>query len=211
MIHSKSSMKTIVIHGDDLAKSYTRLNQLIDVAKNRQWEIGETLDFSASLFAKERLFIVRDYRLLTKKIISLSEKLKGNIVIYHQGIIPQGFLKSLPEPKKIEEYKLPKVIWNFLDRPSAKLLHEVVKNEPIEFVFALLARRFRDLYWAKIDPKSLNCPAWQVGKLKKQSQNLTAPQLQEIIGHLAEIDILAKTSKADLLSSLDLLFLTKLE
>ena len=205
-------MKIIILHGDYIVKAYERLQKFINEALKRGWEIvNDEVSLTPSLFGKERLIVFRKYTLLSKTDIKNLSRLEGTIIVYHEGKIPITFLRGLPKETKIEEFNLPKIIWNFLDKPSIKLFHEVVKNEPVEFVFSLLARRFRDLYWAKVDSKSLNCPVWQVAKLKKQSQKLTAPQLQELIGELAKIDILAKTSKADLLSSLDLLFLTKLE
>lgn len=206
-------MKLIILHGDYVIKSYERLSKFISEAKKRGWEISdydnETV-CNQSLFAAERFVILRDYKTLNKKDISKLNKYPGTLVIYNEGNIPQTFLKTLTNPK-IEEFKLPKIIWNFLDNFSIRLFHEAIKTEPVEFVFSLLAKRFRDLYWVKIDPNSIPYPSWRVGKLKSQSLKFKEETIKEIINRLAKIDIEVKTSKANLISSLDLLIIKHLE
>lgn len=176
-------MKIIVLHGDDLNKSYDRLTKFTDTAKKRNWEIiYDNISRTPSLFGNERLTIIRDYKLLGKNTLD------GTLVIYHEGTLPVTFLKTLPKDTKIEEFKLPKMLWNFLDHMSVKTLHEIIKTEPIEFVFIMIAWKFKKKYLASPTPKT-----------------------KEIINKLAQIDVDVKTGKADLLSSLDLLFLKNLE
>jgi DNA polymerase III delta subunit len=109
-------------------------------------------------------------------------------------------------------------LWNFLDglypgnsERSVKQLHKLIEREAPEFIFTLIAKLFRDLYWAKIDDKSLPYPSWRAGKLKLQSSKFSPEQLKDIISQLAEIDIKVKTSKAEILSELDLLIIKQLE
>ena len=205
-------MKIIVLHGDYTIKLYERLNKFIEIAKKRGWEVtNDEISQTPSLFNKETLTIVRKYNLISKKNISGISKIPGTLVIYNEGNIPQLFLKELPKDTKIEEFKLPKIIWNFLDNISVKLLHETVKTEPIEFVFSVLSKRFRDLYWVKVNEESLPYQPWQIGKLKRQAQKYSQDTLKETINKLAEIDVKVKTSKADLISELDLLLIKSLE
>lgn len=205
-------MKIIILHGEDSNKSFQRLSRFIDTAKRRGWEIiNDEIATTPSLFGKERLFVFRGYFKLSKSDIKNLARFPGILVIYHEGVIPQTFLKSLPQDRKIEEFKIPKTIWNFLDLPTIKLLHEIVKNEPIEFVFALLAKRFRDLYWVMTDPKTLPYQNWQIARLKNQASQYSARRVEGFINELAKIDVKVKTSKADLLSALDFLLITKLK
>ena len=205
-------MKIIVLHGDYTIKLYERLNKFIEIAKKRGWEVtNDEISQTPSLFNKETLTIVRKYNLISKKNIPGISKIPGTLVIYNEGNIPQLFLKELPKDTKIEEFKLPKIIWNFLDNISVKLLHETVKTEPIEFVFSVLSKRFRDLYWVKVNEESLPYQPWQIGKLKRQAQKYSQDTLKETINKLAEIDVKVKTSKADLISELDLLLIKSLE
>ncbi len=206
-------MKIIILHGDNTYKSYERLTKFLDEAKKRGWEIiNDEISQTPSLFNIERLTIVRKYNLLSpRKDIPNILKAPGTLVIYNEGAIPQTFLKELPKETKIEEFKLPKIIWNFLDNISVKLLHEVIKKEPIEFVFSVLSKRFRDFYWVQVSSETLPYQPWQIGKLKRQAQKYSIDTLKEIIDKLAEIDIKVKTSKADLISELDLLLIKSLE
>ncbi len=182
-------MKIIVLHGEDINKSYERLRKFTDAAKKRNWEIiYDDISRTPSLFGNERLTVVRDYKLLGKKTVD------GTLVIYHEGTMPATFLKTLPKDTKnghtvvIEEFKLPKMLWNFLDNMSIKSFHEVIKIEPVEFVFIMIAWKFKKRYLASPSPK-----------------------VKEILNKLAQIDVDVKTGKADLVSSLDLLFIKELE
>lgn len=132
-------MKIIILHGEDINKSYQRLTRFIETAKSRDWEIiYDQVTATPSLFGKQRLFIVKDYRVLPKNL----NKLEGTLVIYHEGNLPAAIINKY-EDEKVERFDLPKIIWKFLDRPSVKLLHEVLKKEPIELVFHLLAKKMR--------------------------------------------------------------------
>jgi len=205
-------MKIIILHGDHLTRTYARLSKFIEAAKSRDWEIGEDkIETTPSLFGKEKLFIFRGYQKLTKADIKTLPKFPGTLVIYQEGIIPVTFLRTLPKEAKVERYDLPKLIWNFLDNPNVKLLHQVIKHEPAEFVFAILAKRFRDLYWVLTDPETLPYQNWQIARLKKQSQNYTPEKLKKIIKQLVKIDIEVKTSQTDLLSALDFFLITRLK
>ncbi|MEK7061198.1 MAG: hypothetical protein AAB954_00895 [Patescibacteria group bacterium] len=205
-------MKIIVLHGDYTTKLYERLTKFIEVAKKRNWEIvNDLISQTPSLFNKECLTIVRKYNSISKSDIRNIVKAPGTLVIYNEGNVSQLFLRELPKDAKIEKFELPKIIWNFLDNISVKLLHEIIKTEPIEFVFSVLAKRFRDLYWMKVSEDTLTYQPWQIGKLKRQAQKYSVETLKEIINKLAEIDIKVKTSKADLISELDLMLIKSLE
>lgn len=224
-------MKIIVLHGDDVIKSRQRLEKFIEVAKNRQWDIrrlddsfmGITPGISAtSLFGNESLFLIEDPNSLTKYdlewIKDKTTKISGNLVIYSDDFLGKRFIGSLPKDIKIEEFKLPKIIFQFLDffypenvKGALELLHEVIKYEPIEFVFALLSRHLRNLFWVKMSTQAVPFQSWQIARLKSQASRFGDGRVENIINELSKIDIDVKTSKADLLSSLDLLIITKLQ
>ena len=224
-------MKIILLHGDDELKSYGRLKKFIEAAKARSWEVVyldetelSTLEAirSRSLFGGESFFILKDIKKIGKKetewLGKSGEKSEGNLIIYHPSLVPATFLKSLPKTAKIEEFKLPKLIFHFLDsfvpknaKGAINLLHETAAHQPPEFLFSLLARHIRDLYWVSADARTLPYPSWRVGKLKSQASKFSINQLIQLISKLAEIDVEVKTSKAEVIPSLDLLIATKLE
>ena len=224
-------MKIIVVHGDDSHTSYERLRVLVDAASKRGWEIdrifnknkniGETLTFSG-LFKKDRFVLIENFNLLNKKDLNLiNRRLEVDgitVVIYHPGTISKTALKQIKIIHKVEEYKLPKLIWAYLDsffpgnlKTSLSTLHKLINNEPVEFVFALLSRHLRDVYWAKVDPGGLNLPSWRLGKLQRQASRFSKVQLEMIIKLFANADVDAKTSKVSLADSLDFISITQLE
>lgn len=224
-------MKIIVLHGEDTEKSYERLKKFIQTAKVRSWEVSyinesnqsfEENLASSSLFGNERFFLLNEVNVLGKRELEWLKKryakINGNLIIYHEGDLSAAFIKSLPKESRIEQFTLPKILWNFLDNlipgNGAKLIvqfHKIVEKDAPEFVFSLIARQIKDLYWAKTEPTSLPYQNWRVGKLKSQSQKFEEGKLAGLIEQLSQIDIDVKTGKADLVSSLDLLFITKLK
>jgi hypothetical protein len=224
-------MKIIILHGDDSEKSYARLTKFIDIARTRSWEVAYIDESSqtfteilsaTSLFGGEQFFILKDVKKLTKKeFVWLNKKyneLSGNLIVYNGSSLNATTLKSFPADSKIEEFKLPVLLWNFLDNLvpgnsnlSIKTLHKIVEKQAVEFVFSLIARHFKDLYWVKVDAGSGGFPFWKVNKLKSQASKYTVEKLKELMNILAEIDVEVKTSKADLLSELDLVLIKHLE
>ena len=214
-------MDIFVIHGEYSVKSYERLQQYIDKAKKKNWEIVNIDEnFSATiraqdLFGGTRIYVLKNLKLLDKKLLP---KLDGNLIVYSNDKLSDSAIKSLGTVKKIEEFKLPKSVFNFLDsfypgnsENCIRLLHEIVDHEPIELVFWFLGKTLRDLYWVSVSPSDIPLPSWRVGKLENQASRFSDDLLKELIGDLAEIDIKAKTSQGELLDSLDLLILQKLQ
>ena len=224
-------MKIIILHGDDTQKSYLRLRKFIDVAKERSWEVNyvdeseqkfEEILSASSLFGNERFFILNDIKKIGKKefawLNKKQEDFPGTLIIYSEGTLNATLLKSFPDSTKVEEYKLPVLLWNFLDNLvpgkgefSVRNLHKILEKQPVEFVFSLITKHFRDLYWVKVDAVSAGFPFWKLNKLKSQASKFETQNLQKIIGILSDIDIDVKTSKAELISELDLTILKHLE
>ena len=224
-------MKIIVLHGEDTVKSYDRLQKFIESANIRSWEIiyvdeanlsiPEVLS-GTSLFGNERFYVLRDIKKIIKKdfdwLNANASGISGNLTIYSENVIPATTIKLLPKDTKIEVYNLPKIIWSFLEhlypgnsRTVLAEFHKIIETEPVEFIFSLIARHLRDLYWTGVDPVSTGFADWKIRKLKTQMSKFGAEKIKEIIGLLAEIDVMAKTGKADLVSSLDLLIVKYLK
>jgi len=225
-------MKVILLHGDHSLDSYHRLQKLIQVAKERGWEIikvGANDNLSlpekltvSNLFEEERFYVVENLTKIKKTDLEWFkkniERLSGTTIIYHDSTITNNLLKLIPKVTKTEEYKLPKLIFKFLESfwpgnstDSIKLLHEVIKTESPEFVFNLLSRHLRDLYWAILDKDSMSYPGWRVSKLTHQANHFKNGKIAELIKVFAEIDIDVKTSKANIIDSLDFIIASELE
>lgn len=223
-------MKIIILHGDDSEKVYQRLQRFIDVAKKRKMTI-KRLDKNANLIEslssqtlfKEKFFnILYDANKIDKKALKWIEQNSKNLdlalVIVHKGIIRKTLINRLPRGTKVEEYKLEKHVWNFLDsfypgnaKNAIIILDNSNKTESPQFLFAMLARHLRDLYQVKLNEDSTDLPAWRISKLKKQLSKFDDGELESIISELSKTDIKTKTSKASTKSELDFIIASKLE
>lgn len=222
-------MNILVIHGDNVSAAYEKFIKVKSDAKNKNWQtlsLDENTDLKVSLttpslFSEKRLFVLENIKKIKRTdlmwLIKNATQLTGNLLIYEKGFLPAWVSRNLSPNIKLQEFKLPKIIFTFLEsfspdscQKSLQYLHAVKKSEPIEFTFALMAKHFKELYWVKSDSSSLPYNSWRVGKLKKQAGKFTFAKLKKIINQLAEIDIEAKTSKADLGASLELLIIKEL-
>ena len=223
-------MKIIILHGDNTNALYERLDVFKKEAQKRGWEIRnivikdnveEQLSHK-SLFFGNVLFILDNCKLLTKKDISFinenKESIKGTLTLYSEDALNKTFINRFTQIDKVEEYKLPVLIWKFLEslypgnaRNCIKLFHEVIKEEPVEFIFALIARHFRDLMWSNQQDNNLPYPSWRISKLRTQSRRFEKGKLEIFIKLLAEIDINVKTGKDNIVDSLDFVIATELE
>src|SRR5258708_8162806 len=212
-------MRISSIHGEDKEKAYARYIELIDASKKKNFKIVQITDLknvvNQSMFEEKQVFTlskpnkvgINDWKWLAKN----APKYNSNLLIYYEGNSPIGVLKQLPKDSKTERFDLPKILFSFLGSFNLKVFNDLVKIEPVELVFHLLARRLRDLYWVKLSPETLQMQDWQKSKLISQANKFSEEKLKEIISELAEIDVKSKTSDADLKSSLDILIIKYLK
>ncbi len=183
-------MKIIVLHGDDTNKSYARLQKFVDEAKKRSWKIT---DFSLqeienqSLFGEEAFYILKDYKVLDKKVLEKLKKYSGNLVLYHNAKIPALTLKSLGADKT-ELFELPQMLWKFLDNITVEGLHKITEKEPLEYIFAMIAWKLKQNYIKNPSDKNAN-----------------------LISELAKVDVKSKTTDAKLSVLLDYFIAKHLE
>lgn len=223
-------MKIIVLHGDNVGTIYQRLDVFKKETKKRGWEIRyidlnnnikEQLS-SKSLFSENVLFILGEVNRLAKRDIDWinnnKDSIDGTLTIFSESILSKTFLNYFSTLHKVEEYRLPVLIWKLLEsifpgntRNCIKLFHEVIKEESPEFIFALISRHFRDIYWSNLENNKLPYPAWRISKLRSQARKFPEGKVKQIIKMLSEIDIKVKTGKDNIPDSLDFLFATQLE
>jgi len=226
-------MKIILLQGDDLSSIKTRLILFKNEALKRNWSIEdfsfndpktkiEEILLADNLFTKDKLVIASGSEKMRKQdiefLVSKSKALALTLVLVCDGVLPQRLLEKLGDEITKENYTLPKLIFKFLDsfypgntRECLRLFHKVINLEPVEFVFHLLAKQLRDIYWVRFSPSDIPYPSWKVSKLEELSSRFKDGQLEKIIDKLAQIDISVKKGQTDLASSLDLVISTWLE
>ncbi len=223
-------MKVTLIHGDDILKARNRYRHIVDAIHVRGWEIvninlsrpiAEQLR-SNSLFSDEILFVLETAEKLTTADLSWLTKnasdYSANLLLLYKGKVLKTYINKLPKETKEEKFEIPQELFKMLDstypgntRVVLNLVHKVVKNQPVELVFFMLARQFRDLYWVLVDEKSTGLPSWRIGKMKVQAKRFGEEKLGKMINKLADLDIKSKTSQLDLDQSLDLFLISSLQ
>jgi len=225
-------MKILVVHGEDTVASRQFVESTISTSSNKglaSVKISEDSSFvlsellsSGNLFTQESLFILQNASTIPPKEIRwLSnnyKRLPGELLIYSGSTLSSGVLKNLSGIASIKEFRMPKILFSFLDSfipgnagVCLRSLHLILKREPPEFVFAVLGRHLRDLYWAAVSPQTLGYPSWRLSKLKYQSGKIGEAKLKRIIKSMARIDLAAKSSNQELVPLLDLLIASQLE
>src|SRR5260221_8530486 len=121
-------MKIFLLHGDNTQASYERLMKYVEHAKKRDWDIIHYADKSQnlaqlvrsdSLFDTDKLVIVDNFDLLTKKDLEWlkndSAKITGNLVIHHNKLLPKTKINSIPKLEKTEQFVYPVLLWKMVD------------------------------------------------------------------------------------------------
>ncbi len=223
-------MKITLIHGDHVTLSRERFYSIMSRVKARGWEVvhlnGQDLSaldglINASLFNTNQLYVIEDVDKIPSHELKWLEKnhtrLETNLLIWHRKELGQRLIRSLPKNTSFEVFKLPKIIFTFLEdiKPknaasALKKLQVIKKTEPPEFVLALLAQHLRDLTIAKLDG-NLPYPNWRANKIIAQARAFDESRLKSFIKDLAQADVDAKTGGPPLATSLDLILMTHLE
>lgn len=224
-----------IIHGDDLAKSRTFLNQQISkYQETGTKEIirldGEKINLTElllaaetkSLFAEKKLVIIENLFTRTKsklkdKILNylISEKHTVDILLWEKKKISTVWLKKFSQAQ-ISEFKINQTIFKFLDslsptniKQSLHFFQLAQKNDPPELIFYLLHRRVSELIIAKDSGSNglLKKSPWQKSRLLNQASKFSLPELKTLHRQLYRTDVQVKSGKnlLPLASELDLI------
>lgn len=219
------------LHGENIVKSRQALLEIINQSRENNLEVeilnGQQLNLeqlrpalsSGSLFNTGKLVVVENLfssqsSKRKEKLIDFLKKTKldQDLVLWEGKEIKA----KLPTNFSVLPFKLPAIIFNFLDslkpgnqKESLRLLEEVKIKEDEEMIFYLLIRQIRFLLSAKdLGEKGLNeLQSWQKRKFLSQAESFSLEQLKRINQELLKIDYQQKTSQSplSLASSLDLL------
>ena len=219
-----------ILHGDHQVESRTRLLELKSQATELNKEIigleGASLELtdliqsleSQSLFNEQRLVIIENLltnlrtgkkrdEIINYLIISNSD---ADLILWEKGSVGRQIIKLKKQKHvRIEEFKMPTVIFNFVDnlRPrNAQVLlnsfHKTIDNNIVpEVIFTMIIRQLRLMLALKtcadiLETKRL--APWQKGKLSNQSHTFSLDQLKKKYKELLVIDFQIKTGKSAL-------------
>jgi len=208
-----------LLHGDDNVSSRTAFANLKDKGSvNFDAEGLSLLDFSQTvsgmgLFKDTKKIFIEN--LFSKKVksfievIDLINESSKSLEFYiwndsEVSVKQASVVKNL----KVENFKLPKNLWTFLDniRPgnptSISLFHKVLEEADENVIFSMIVRQFRLLLSVysnirAIDEAKRMAP-WQRGKLQRQAQSFSEESLLTSYKKLFEIDMKHKTGILDI-------------
>ena len=204
-----------VLHGDNAVlsrnslpqgKDIVRLNAVDLTHENLTQELaGRSLFGGQSLVVIEGLLSLRPSKTKDELVGLVASSPQTEIVLWEGKSVTAANIKKLGQVK-IQEFKIPALVFKFLDSLSLTDLHQAAKNDAAEFIFYLLHRRLAQLIQARDGGSTLKGAPWQIGKLKAQAAKYSLSQLVSLQGKLLEIDYSIKSGADDLplLSQLDL-------
>lgn len=224
-------MNSYLLHGENHPESRKKLSLLISQAESQGWEIIRIngsedkidlniLTHTASMFGSGNFLVVENYFSNNKKAGQLVKELldKPNpqtaFLFWEPKMIAPQTVRSLVKCLQIEEFKIPKILFNFLGsiragntNNSLRLLQKALRENSPDMLVIMLSRQIRLLYCALVDPKNLKLPDWQKRNLEQQAKSFTPSNLLRIHNQLLVIDRKNKRSQLpeNLEASLDLL------
>lgn len=150
--------------------------------------------------------------------LDLLENEIEKLLLYKAGEIiePEDVGLLCPYVAEASIFELVDALGNRHGKTAARLLYEKLSEgaEPF-YLFSMFVRQFRLLIQAKElseagrEPpeiaRSLNIHPFVAGKLHQQSRNFTMAQLEQIYGHLLEMDVGAKTGQTEMTTALNLI------
>lgn len=210
-----------IIHGDD-----TKASRNFFIEQKQQAATSVTLEGNAfdittltealagdGLFEENKTVFIEQFLSKRKKSKELDELIRTlnsysdkEIYLWEGKELDKRLLTSFPKAQ-IKQYKLPVVIFSFLDsirpgngRTLVKLFHQALATTEPEILFSMLIRQFRLLLGISsptnnpIEEIKRTAP-WQQQKLKKQASLFTEEQLLRAYHDLFEFDLAQKTGK----------------
>jgi DNA polymerase III delta subunit len=205
-------MKIVALFGTDTDRVQTRMLDILKGVKKKGFRVSEIAlktSFaealrSTSLFEENVLFvsdtaskrIETDWQWIEKNAGQQS----ASLLLLFGDTVPVKIKKYLPKDTKCEEFKIPVIIFQFLDslvpgnKNALTLLKKVTDTEPIELVFSMMVTHLRDMYWVLSDSSSYAGPDWKKGRLLSQAKKIGLTNLKDAFSQLAHIDLDVKSS-----------------
>lgn len=198
-----------LLHGDNIEVSRIEFNKLKLLAKAKHIrEIdGNAIDDnqltqaleSQSLFGGETVvFIENLFPKLGKKqkrieaICTILTNSTADVIIWEQKEVGVSVTKNLGKAI-VRVFKIPIIIFRFLDTFSLSLLQTTLKTEVPEIVFTMMVKRVRLLIQLADNVKPEGLADWQATRLTVHARTFTMDQLISMHKKLLNIEISIKT------------------
>lgn len=208
-----------VLHGDHIASSRAELNRLKLQAKDKELRIidGRSIDptaliqslESSSLFGGETCIIIEQlFGKLGRQIKRIAEYCAiiagaGNtsdIILWEDKELSAGVLKQLGSHSQVRLFKLPVLIFQFLDgvrpgnaKPVLSAFTSLMETDPAELVFSMLVKRVRQLLGIAAGSPPAGLAGWQDARLTTQAKSFTMRELISLYEKLGDAEYAVKS------------------
>ena len=208
----------VILHGENTVQSRNALSALLDKARSEQKQIirleAKKLESqnlieelgASSLFGEPRVILIEELHSLPtsarktqliKQIGGLSAD-DAEVILWEKRQLTPTMLKQFPQARN-QEFKLTKYLFNWLDtingqnKLNQKMFDSAIEQDGEMMLFTMLIRQIRLLIQVK-EGKTASLAPFMVGKLKKQSETFSLPQLLQLHHKLLLLDLAQKTS-----------------
>lgn len=200
-------------HGDHIEASRNELNRLKVQARNREIRQidGTKIDNatliqsleSRSMFADDSFIIIE--RLFArmgrqqKKIQELCIILRNapaDVVLWEDKEVSATVIKNLGNAPVVRVFKLPALIFQFLDTFHLKTFESLMETEAPELVFSMLIKRVRQLILICDGGMPAGLQSWQARRLTTQARSFTMDELIRLYDKLGEAEYAIKSGSS---------------
>lgn len=200
-----------LIHGDNPELSRNKLVELKHGYKEVRELNGKKLDVtelaqalsSSSLFGNDVVVVIEGFLTNAKKrekafaeILTTILDATSDVILYEGKEIDKATAGKLGSGAKQLLFKIPVVLFQFLDTLTLPLLQQTLNTSSEEIVFALLLRRVRQLIQIKDNVTPVGLQSWQQQRLTGQTRHFTMDELIAMHSSLVRIDIAIKTGSS---------------
>lgn len=207
-----------LLHGDNIVESRGKLDELRAHARGKEIryvdgktatddEILQAIE-SHSLFGGETLVIIENFfsfpgkktKVTTKRAELLKQVKDTDIIVWESKEVTKSLLTALGSSAHAELFKLPVVIFDFLDnlkpgnrRTLLGLFKDATARDAPELIHALLIRRIRQLLMVRDGVMPSEVQPWQAKRLTNQAGLFTMDQLLSLYKQLHAGEIAIRT------------------
>jgi hypothetical protein len=190
-----------LIHGDNQVKSRQRLAMITKAFKGEVVRFNDQVDLtslkqaleSQTFWGGERLVVIEGW---PSKIVVDYGKNFSNLVIWVGKKIDGRKLGGVTQ-SQVELYKISPVIFTFLDTLKAETFRQTLRQEAVELVFFLLARRVRYLIMTKdLGGQGLiGVVPFEKNRIVNQARKYTLGQLLDFYDKLLTVEYTIKSGQ----------------
>lgn len=151
---------------------------------------GDTIVCIENLFGK----LGRKTKLI-ESLAGIINSSSADVILWEDKEVGVTVLKNLPQAR-VQLFKTPAIIFQFLDQPSLKLYTSLIEQEAPELVHAMLVRRIRQLIQLRDGVVPAGLAGWQLTRLTRQAKLFTMDRLLSMYKQLLDMEYSVKNGSS---------------